>query len=83
MRASTAFGAIFDQVRQGLDEFAGALATEVIRLRQREDLLELVEDQHGISVRPAASCRVSSRWSRIPQALPATATPLWSTSPEA
>ena len=38
-------GAVLDQVGQVLDELGRALAAEVVALREREDLLELVEDQ--------------------------------------
>ena len=37
--------AVLDQVGEVLDELRGALAAEVVALREREDLLELVEDQ--------------------------------------
>ena len=36
---------VLDEIGEVLDELCGALATEVVALRQREDLLELVEDQ--------------------------------------
>ncbi len=36
---------VLDQVRQVLDEFGGALASEVVVLPEGEDLLELVEDE--------------------------------------
>jgi hypothetical protein len=37
--------AVLDQVGQVLDELRGALAPEFIALREREQFLELVEDQ--------------------------------------
>ncbi len=37
--------AVFDEVRQVVDEFRGALAPEIVALPEREDFLELVEDE--------------------------------------
>ena len=37
--------AVLDEVGEVLEELRGALAAEVVALREREDLLELVEDQ--------------------------------------
>ena len=39
--------AVLDEVREVLDELGGALPARVVRLRQGEDLLELVEDEQG------------------------------------
>ena len=46
MRASSASGGRFStRSARSLEELRGALAAGVVGLRQREDLLELVEDQ--------------------------------------
>ncbi len=37
--------AVLDEIREVLEKLRGALAAEVVALREREDLLELVEDQ--------------------------------------
>ena len=44
--------AVLDQVGQVLDELCGTLAPEVVGLRERENLLELIEDQQRYE-RPA------------------------------
>jgi hypothetical protein len=56
--------AVLDQVGQIGDETRRACAAEVIALREREDLLELIEDQQRDQRVPDSSRSTSSRWCR-------------------